>query len=356
MKTKTAFALSAAALIGAGVTLGIKSKQEKDSFEKILKTVLIPDAEKKLEDLLKENAALNDSIITYEQALEQINSKQDSITATRSSYRIDSDFNKIYNLMYDIYRQWSDPMNEALKKLGWEYNEEYDYAWRHPEIKGTKQEIETFSMIYHRTGDASGYFPHIKNYPEFNGIKTEFVLKDHILIPELKEIKYRGDDKPTQADVETIDTELTVTYKIDKFTRVIRDAIKSLSTHTRIEGYYDYGEDSGWVEVYTPANKHPGQRLAILKSLQSFLDVVDNSKKVFNPKTLNALQAEINKLLPTVEKEYALYNKEMKTSEKLNKFTEAQKAIQKSIPTQKAKIKHLKSTDVRKLLNEQKQK
>ena len=86
MKKRTALTLSAIALLGAGVTFGVKSKQKKD-FEKILKTVLVPEAEEKLDKLLREDASLQDSIDFYQALLLQQESEVDGQRKAERSIR-----------------------------------------------------------------------------------------------------------------------------------------------------------------------------------------------------------------------------------------------------------------------------
>ena len=76
MKKRTVLILIIIALLSAGVTFTLNFKKKKD-FEKTLKTVLISDAEKELDKLLREDAALNDSIVLYKNLLLQQSSEAD---------------------------------------------------------------------------------------------------------------------------------------------------------------------------------------------------------------------------------------------------------------------------------------
>ena len=113
MKKKTALTLSALVLLSAGITFGVKFKQKKD-FEKILKTILIPNAEKELDKLLKEDVSLNDTISYYHSLLlqqsseadgQKIAEKHDKLlgTSNQNMYSVLSEISKILKLMEEDY-------------------------------------------------------------------------------------------------------------------------------------------------------------------------------------------------------------------------------------------------------------
>ena len=72
MNKKVAVILCTAALLGAGIPIGIKvkNKKEKEEIEKTLKTVLIPNAEKELNNLMHESRLLRDSIAYFQIVLD----------------------------------------------------------------------------------------------------------------------------------------------------------------------------------------------------------------------------------------------------------------------------------------------
>lgn len=72
MNKKTAIILSTAILLSAGIPIGIKikNKKEKEEIENTLNNILIPNAEKELNELMKQNRQLRDSICYLEELLE----------------------------------------------------------------------------------------------------------------------------------------------------------------------------------------------------------------------------------------------------------------------------------------------
>lgn len=321
MKKKTVFVLSALTLLGAGTALGVKLKQRSD-FKKNLKTVVIPAAEKEVERLSKENSALNDSIVKYEDALALQDKKlalhdkkADSIhSAIKRDYSKGSYFIGYYGepipipiemreLVY-LFRQVRDDVidvvssgvrNAVMEIEGLTTYEQYEefiiygaeYCY---DNKVSKDTLKLYEKLYYFNGNHSEYLPIVKNY---NG---KYILKHPVVMPDLPEIYCADGDRERyykHQDVscyEAYDDIFDMVYYLE-------DCLlcSYMSRDVSPSNYYS---------VYIPKNTHAGVKLKALQAILSFVDALDNSEKLFNNKNIEALKAKAEALLPEAEKEY----------------------------------------------------
>lgn len=321
MKKKTVFVLSALTLLGAGTALGVKLKQRSD-FKKNLKTVVIPAAEKEVERLSKENSALNDSIVKYEDALALQDKKlalhdkkADSIhSAIKRDYSKGSYFMGYYDepipipiemreLVY-LFQQVRDDVigvvtsgirNTVMEIEGLTTCEQYEefiiygaeYCY---DNKVSKDTLKLYEKLYYFNGNLSEDLPIVKNY---NG---KYILKHPVVMPDLPEIYYADGDRERyykHQDVscyEAYDDIFDILYYLE-------DCLlcSYMSRDVSPSNYYS---------VYIPKNTHAGVKLKALQAILSFVDALDNSEKLFNNKNIEALKAKAEALLPEAEKEY----------------------------------------------------
>lgn len=321
MKKKTVFVLSALTLLGAGTALGVKLKQRSD-FKKNLKTVVIPAAEKEVERLSKENSALNDSIVKYEDALALQDKKlalhdkkADSIhSAIKRDYSKGSYFMGYYDepipipiemreLVY-LFQQVRDDVigvvssgvrNTVMEIEGLTTCEQYEefiiygaeYCY---DNKVSKDTLKLYEKLYYFNGNHSEYLPIVKNY---NG---KYILKHPVVMPDLPEIYCADGDRERyykHQDVscyEAYDDIFDMVYYLE-------DCLlcSYMSRDVSPSNYYS---------VYIPKNTHAGVKLKALQAILSFVDALDNSEKLFNNKNIEALKAKAEALLPEAEKEY----------------------------------------------------
>lgn len=323
MKKKTVFVLSALTLLGAGTALGVKLKQRSD-FKKNLKTVVIPAAEKEVERLSKENSALNDSIVKYEDALALQDKKlalhdkkADSIhSAIKRDYSKGSYFIGCYDepipiemreLVY-LFQQVRDDVigvvasgirNTVMEIEGLTYEQFEDLVCDNEEFiseaeycydnKVSKDTLKLYEKLYYFNGNHSEYSPTVKNY---NG---KYILKHPVVMPDLPEIYYADGDHKRYYKHQ--DVSCYESYDIFDMVYYLEDCLlcSYMSRSVSSSNYYS---------VYIPKNTHAGVKLKALQAILSFVDALDNSEKLFNNKNIEALKAKAEALLPEAEKEY----------------------------------------------------
>ena len=335
MKKSTALTIGAIALLSAGLSFGVKFKQRKD-YEEKLKTILIPDAEKKLDDLLREDVALRDSVIKFEEAQKMLQEKKGADAEV-----IDTAFLELGGIVDTLLSQWHDRPSEIFYgKFGNEIHESPS-NWDvqsylpadNPDARTDKKAIELYKEVFHRTGNKSHYYPVVPDYGE------KFMLKDALVIPALYEtrgiLNFYYDEN---------DTALTQDMLV--FFETMIDAIGSTVEDTQGCGFNDFN-----TYIY---NGSPKLRLTILKSLQSFINSVDNSKNVFDAKTLNLLDKKVKKLLPIIEKKVQIENKEIQTKHKLEHFKSAKESVENRVVQERKHLDVLKTTNIRELMKKEK--
>lgn len=356
MKKKTALTLSLFALLGAGTGLSINNKQKKD-FEKKLKTVLIPDAEKKFDSLQHKNNALNDSIIKYQDAVALQNQKLDSVrnvnapsyaarhqcSGINGIYELPDDFGEIYCLTLGLYTDWFVKTYKVLRQdLGnneTEANGIWDKEVYSYNTNISKDTLKMYEDLYHLVGNGSNFFPRVLGY------QGDFVLEHPVSVPNLElisttEEEIRENDKSVCKDVMTYDTK-----DLDDFFSKTICGIRN-TVCTSDVSFLDF------YEAYAAKNTHVGLKLAVLRSLLSFTDAVDNSQEVFCNIKLRALDAQVKALLPIIETEYVFAQKKDSLSEKLNAFKSEKDETEKLVSEQAQKLHDLKTKDIRKLMKE----
>lgn len=141
MNKKVAVILCTAALLGAGIPIGIKvkNKKEKEEIEKTLKTVLIPNAEKELNNLMHESRLLRDSIAYFQIVLDSFEKRtnirkyfpqlQEISTLTRS---VLCDWHKQYDILQSQVAQYAneDSVPVALQAKLYPFEKEITYGKR----------------------------------------------------------------------------------------------------------------------------------------------------------------------------------------------------------------------------------
>ncbi|MEE1110834.1 MAG: hypothetical protein UIH99_01330, partial [Alphaproteobacteria bacterium] len=179
MKKSTALTIGAIALLSAGLSFGVKFKQRKD-YEEKLKTILIPDAEKKLDDLLREDVALRDSVIKFEEAQKMLQEKKGV-----DAKAIDTAFLELEGIVDTLLSQWHGRMldifydefgNLSPHSLG-NWNESSYLPADNPDARTDKKAMELYKEVFHRTGNKAHYYPVVPDYGE------KFMLKDALVIP-----------------------------------------------------------------------------------------------------------------------------------------------------------------------------
>ena len=345
MKKKTALTLSAIALLSAGITFGIKFKQKKD-FEKTLKTVLIPNAEKELDSLLREDAALKDSVITYEQALAKIKAKDQQTPVTNDSL-MKKELKTLENLLIstkkDIDKEWKETEKSVEKYRMYEDGNTWYEDVPSSEIKKFKKFWQLSSGILLKLQNTELYYPvhaRTKNVSisnddwEYSDEKQQFDFSGIISEKEFYTICGNGH------------------FSIHNNTSsILEDIILVLRSTKGAFVEEDYSRINVYVTEYEALNAYP-DILLLLNSLKTFSDNIDNSQGFIKQQTLDQIKTTIGQLLPYVQSQ----TKEEYASKKVNKFKTAQKGIKTQIKKQNRKIKHLKTTDIAKLMKEQNEK
>lgn len=306
MKKKTALTLSAIALLSAGITFGIKFKQKKD-FEKTLKTVLIPNAEKELDSLLREDVALKDSIDYYEALLLQQQSSMphnlefqlSNISKTLRSMELDftREFEKTLKQMEPYY------IGDGNYDLPDNLEEHYHYL-----LGGLEKPIfKNFDR---------------KDRPELPGGYQWYVGKKYSDIITFQDIRDKG------------------VYSNAYFEH-FRNEIKATHGKFKTEDcvYYALTEAS--------------EIKQLLIAIKYFINNMDNSKQIINPEHIKTLNKQIDDAIPVIEKQADL---ESATSRKRDSFQYAKWEIKDRIYDQNKKVKNLKTDDIAKLMKEQKEK
>lgn len=353
MKKKTALTLSAAALVSAGVAFGVKFKQEKDEFEKVLKEVLIPDADKKLDDLRRENVALNDSIIEYEDALKQIKPDKDSVSAITKNvmdhdFAISGAFSELNEIVRQLGRQRTTELDRIFYDKFGNYEAGGEGNWivatsylpeDNPEAPTDKKSIELYKKVYHRTGNTSSHFPVVPSHGAKYFIKKPFSLPEF----EVKGPYYDGGNAylsySTDSHVETDD--------VERFFAFMSQAERLVSTIPGMRHGDEWSPREYWVH-----NDGAKFKLEILKSCQSFIDAVDNSQNVFDPKTFTAFKEKVKEMRSIVEKEFQLEQQMNAKQNKLKSFEKAKESVKENMKIQQKHWDYLNNTRVSKLMRD----
>lgn len=323
MKKKTALTLSAIALLSAGVTFGVKFKKKKD-FEKTLKTILIPDAEKQLESLLREDASLNDSIDFYHALLLTQSSKADGQRIAEKHNKllgennptIYSDLRKISKTLGLMGEDWSRAKNRLYKQLepyaiGDGYYDDNDKANKLLESKSYLTDGMTENLARIDAPDIPGGYQqwigarYNDVYPSFYGWGDFYYYVD-VLQSEIKAT--RGEYKDTYND--------RVFYPITS-----AEEIKEL-----------------------------------LLAIKFFVNNFDNSRGVINSEYVKQINDQIKALLPQIEKQIKLETSRDNTAKKLKDFKTAKVAVEQRVEQQQKKLHVLKNTEISKLMHEQRNK
>lgn len=325
MKKKTALTLSALALLSAGITFGVKFKHKKD-FEKTLKTVLIPNAEKELDNLLQKDASLNDSISFYHALLLQQSSEADG-------QRIAEKHNKLTgNKNHNMYSELSE-ISKTLKLMENDYIKEYNKIYKEmqayhigedvydlPEKIQEKYDYITQGMTRNLEDD--------ENTPNIPGGYQQHFLRGY------NDVFYSFSD----ADE----------YEFDDYTEYLRYELRA----TR--GQFTTTGANGNRVFYAITEATEIKQLLI--AIKYFINNIDNSKHIINPEHIKTLNKQINALMPIIEKQIKLEATRDATSAKLENFKSSKKMVETRVKQQQGKLKILKTTDIKTLMKQQHEK
>ena len=323
MKKKTALTLSAIALLSAGITFGVRFKQKKD-FEKTLKTVLIPNAEKELDSLLREDAALQDSIDLYQALLLQQASEADGQRIAEKHRKLlgeptpnmYSDLNEVSNTLKLMEKDWEKAYKKVQEQkkpfhLG---DGEYDYDAM---PKGLEQKEK---YLYRMTDKLAENDP--DSIPEIPGGYQQYYARGY------NDIEFTFDDPVT----------------FDAYTEYLRYEIRA----TR--GQFTTTGGNGNRVFYPITSGEEIKQLLI--AIKYFVNNFDNSQGIIHQQYISQINNQINELLPLVEKQIKLEQTRDATASKLDKFKSGKKATEKRVQQQKEKVKVLKTTDIKKLMKQ----
>ncbi len=316
MKKKTALTLSAIALLSAGITFGVKFKQKKD-FEKTLKTVLIPNAEKELDNLLREDAALNDSIDYYHALLLRQSSEADGL-------RIAEKHNKMFGEQNpSIYSDFSE-ISKTLKLIESDYIKEHNKiareTWKYNEWDLPKKLQEQYDYI--TLGITKSLTDYGKDIPDIPG----------------------GYEQHFARGYKDVSLSFSEDYYFDTYTKYFRHELKA----TR--GQFTTTGDNGNRVFYALTDASEIKQLLI--AIKYFANNIDNSKHIINPEHINTLNKQIDELMPIIEKQIKLEATRDATSAKVKNFQTSKISVEKKIKQQKEKVKILKTTDIKKLMKQ----
>lgn len=321
MKKKTALTLSAIALLSAGITFGVKFKQKKD-FEKTLKTVLIPNAEKELDNLLKEDASLNDSISFYHALLLQQSSEADG-------QRIAEKHNKLTGgKNHNMYSDLSE-ISKTLKLMENDYRKEY---------RKLLKEMEPYHI-----GEGEYDLPKkLQEQDDYMSQRITGKLADSENIPDIP-----GGYQQYYASGHYNDVvfDFSSNYSFDDYTEYLRYELKA----TR--GQFTTTGANGNRVFYAITEATEIKQL--LMAIKYFANNIDNSKHIINPEHIKTLIQQINELIPVIEKQIKLEETRDTTSAKLGNFKTGKKNVENRIKQQQEKIKVLKTTDIKTLMKQQ---
>lgn len=320
MKKKTALTLSAIALLSAGITFGVKFKQKKD-FEKTLKTVLIPNAEKELENLLAQNTELNDSIDFYHALLLRQSSEADG-------QRIAEKHNKMFREQNpNMYSDFSE-ISKILKLM------ENNYIKEHDKIL---TEIKPYEI-----GEGEYDLPkNLQNRLDYLEQGITSPLADYEKdIPEIP----GGYQQHFERGYNDVFFNFSDDYRFDTYAEYFRYELKA----TR--GQFTTTGSNGNRVFYAITEATEIKQLLI--AIKYFANNIDNSKHIINPEYIKTLNKQIDELMPIVEKQIKLESARDATSDKLDKFKSSKKSVENKIKNQQEKVKVLKTTDIKKLMKQ----
>lgn len=328
MKKKTALTLSAIALLSAGVTFGVKFKKKKD-FEKTLKTILIPDAEKQLESLLREDAALNDSIDFYHALLLTQSSKADGQRIAEKHNKllgennptIYSDLRQISKTLGLMEGDWSRAKNRLYKQL-----EPYDVG--EGNYYGEDDKIDKLLEfdLYLDQGMTSDMYKKLsegETWPDIPGEYQQWIGPRY------------NDVRPSFLDEEPFD------YYIE----ILQAEIKATGG--------EYRDGNG--RVFYPITSAEEIK-ELLVAIKFFVNNFDNSRGVIKSEYVKQINDQIKALLPQIEKQIKLETSRDNTAKKLKDFKSAKVAVEKRVGQQRQKLHVLKNTEISKLMREQRNK
>lgn len=328
MKKKTALTLSALALLSAGITFGVKFKQKKD-FEKTLKTVLIPTAEKELDKLLKEDASLNDSIVYYHDLLLQQASIADGQRiAEKHNKLLGTHTQNMYSELDEISKTLEQMNEDYVEKANKMYNELEPYYAGDGEYYDMPKKLQE-QYDYMITGITKP-LANQKNIPDIpGGFKSEIIGRADGVI---RDISFSFTDR----------------LSFDDFANYLWDELAA-TRGQYITEYYDIDTEERTYHVITAASEIK----QLLIAIKYFVNNIDNSKHIIKPEDINKINKQIDALMPKIEKQITLESTRDTTSAKLEKFKTSKKGIEGKIKQQQEKVSTLKTTEIRKLMKQQ---
>lgn len=324
MKKRTALTLSVIALLGTGVTFGVKSKQKKD-FEKILKTVLVPEAEEKLDKLLREDASLQDSIDFYQALLLQQESEVDGQRKAEKYQKslgiptttMYSRLNKVSNTLELIEGDWAKAYAAVREQEASFYIGDGEYENLPDEL--VKRKAYLRKMTNTLIGD------NIDNIPDIPGGYQQHYARGY------NDVKFDFFDS----------------RRFDEYTEYLRCEIKAASV-----GKYTTTGSQGNRVFYPIVSAADVKQLLI--AIKYFVNNFDNSHGIVQQRHILQINKQIDELLPVVEGQITLEQTRDNTALKLNSFKIGKKKTEEQIRKQEKNLEVLKTTDVKKLMKNQK--
>ncbi len=315
MKKKTAITLGALALLVSGVTFGgfrIKEKKEKDKIEKELKEILIPNAEKELDALTKQHSDLNDSITYYANQIEMLT--QDTLIS-------EADAKEISKLLSDIQKDLSSSYSKWTKKYEKYYEGEGEYDYDRMPKEGVKQ---------------SDYLA--------GGILKKFAKDSSWYVPGYEE-EYFVDVPPAYSD-----REVKSGYRKVRIGRI--EEYRESSIYAKAGGYDTYVEHvmaSLQESLSQIEDFNFSEQEQLLRTLESFVKNIDNSRGVIKPETLRKLGVIVKTSLKRVE-----YDKLTKAKDKKESFSKAKSNLEFKLAAAERKVQKYKQPDMVKQMYKQK--
>ncbi len=316
-------------ILPASTLLYLYNKDQKELAEKFKQTLII-DEEQDLEWLVTDKPEnIQKSIEKFELLLQEIEIEHKTLrekhrrytkandTKSGSEYIIANEWEELLSDFRKLFSEYYKHIEFNLKQLDARFSEYgYEHKWKFDPTQTDKKAIEAYQKLFHLTGNKIKHGTYRMRVPEHG---AKFMLKNPILTP-------------TNTYTQDLD------YYFDNILETI-DTYKDLSI-------FD-----------TETNKKNDcatMKLMILKSLQSFLESVDNSQNIFDAKTLEKLNADIEKLLPYAKEECKLAQEHNDKLKQLNALKTAETRLQRDIAEQTVKIATLKGKDAKKLLKEHK--
>lgn len=343
MKKNTVITLAALALMAGGVTFGgikIKEKKEKDKIEKTLNAVLIPNVEKELNVLLKQDKDLQDSLLFYDDILNKLNSQTAlSYTANKPNDSVAmSQLSELEDLLKMIKKDVNIKFFKKFNSVEERYRLNRELGFIGAPLKESKALWYLSDGIISGLQDTSFAIPCKYTEKAIGRYGDEWEKNDCIYFGNI--LSEQGFEEWFKAEQYHANR-----FVFDDIMNELILAVRSSRIAFTIEDPYQGRTIDVFVRQYQKMGSYK-DILSLLNVVWLFLNNIDNSENIINQKTLEESKNVTKELLKYVEKQVELEQKRDSISGRLDEFRTAQKELTNRINHKRQELKQYKNPDI----------